>query len=357
MTFIFWNILLVSCNKNVIHYIPQVKDEVLQQRIISFLDEYEKEGFSGSVLVQVGDSVFVEAGYGMSNRSENIENTNATIFDIGSVTKQFTAAAILKLEMNGLIELSDKIVKYIPELNSEKADISVHQLLTHTSGLNESVGNDEEQISKGDFINKVNSVKLKYSPGEKYHYSNVGYSILGILIEKVSNKSYESFLREELFIPAKMMKTGYVIPDWDNETLAVGYRGNKKYGYPIDQNWNEEGPFWHLKANGGILTNVNEMYLWHKALLESDVLDEEAKEMMYSKHTIEFDNTSFYGYGWAIFPTNRGTDLISHNGGNDYFFADVLRFIEEDIVIIIMSNNYNTYAEEMSNQLRRIIFE
>lgn len=349
--------LVISCSKNKIHDIPSNNDGLLQDRLLSFLNECEKEGFSGSVVIQVSDSVLIEKGYGKSNKDANIKNTTTTIFDIGSVTKQFTAAAVLKLEMDGLIDLSEKVGFYIPELNSEKGEISIHQLLTHTSGLKESVGKDEEQIEEDDFIDKVNASNLKYEPGEQYHYSNLGYSLLGILIEKVSNKSFESFLRDELFIPANMNSTGYIIPNWENETLAIGYRKNKTYGSSIDQNWNEEGPSWHLKANGGILTNAHEMYLWHKALLGNDILDEEAKEMMFSKHTIEKDNTSFYGYGWAIFPTDNGTDLITHNGGNDYFFADVLRFVEDDVVIIVLSNDYNIYAEELSAQLRKIIFE
>ena len=347
---------IIGCEKE-IHNIPPDNGQPLQERLLEYLNQCEIEGFSGSVLIQLSDSILIQQGYGKSNRAENIENSINTIFDIGSVTKQFTASAILKLEMDELIDLSNSIGTHVSGLTNEKSALTIHQLLTHTSGLQESVGGDEEQISKNDFIVRVNQTNLKHTPGEKYRYSNIGYSLLGILIEEVSSMTYENYVRENLFLPAGMSNTGYIIPNWDNENLALGYRKKRGYGSPIDQNWNEEGPSWHMKGNGGILTNVNDMYLWHKALLDNTIINEEAKEMMYSKHTNEGDNTSFYGYGWAIFPTNRGTDLITHNGGNDYFFADFLRFINEDVVIIILSNDYNVYAQELSSQLRRIIFE
>lgn len=334
-----------------------IKGNSLGERLTFFLEECEQRGFSGSILIEIEDSTYINTGYGESNRATGTENTEVTVFDIGSVTKQFTGAGVLKLNVNGLIELSDEIGDYLPTLNEEKAKLTIHQLLTHTSGLRLTIGKDEDQISKADFIEKVNSCKLKHQPGEQYLYSNVGYTLLAMLIEEVSGKSYEQYMRDTIFLPANMQQTGYVLPDWSRVEMAIGYRKKKVYGRPDEQNWNSEGPSWHLKGNGGILSTVNDMYLWHQALLGSDILDEDAKALLFGRHTTEGDDTSFYGYGWAIVPTTRGTELITHNGGNNFFFADFLRYEEEDVTIIVLANDYNVYAEELSARLSKLIFE
>ena len=175
----FWSLLISSCGKQ-IHNIPSNQDLPLQTRLLNFLDECEKEGFSGTVLVQMSDSILLREGYGKSNRKQSSANSITTIFDIGSVTKQFTAAAIQKLQMNGMIQISDDIGTYIPELNSEKSALSIHQLLTHTAGLQEAIGEDENQIKERDFLDRINRSNLVHAPGEKYLYSNIGYRLLGI---------------------------------------------------------------------------------------------------------------------------------------------------------------------------------
>ena len=194
-------------------------------------------------------------------------------------------------------------------------------------------------------------------PGEMYEYSNVGYSLLGIIVELVSGQSYEAFLHEHLLKPSGMTKTGYLLPEWKKEDFAQGYRGDRKWGTIRDHRWAKEGPGWHLRANGGILSTVKDMYKWHLALEGSQILSDEAKEAFFTPHVREGEDAeSHYGYGWAIFTTPRNTRLIAHNGGNGIFAADFLRYVDEDVVIITMSNTAGKPAWKVSESVSRIVF-
>jgi len=325
------------------------------------LEEYmihaQKAGFSGSVLVAKDNQILIAQGYGISDKEKEIPFTADTVSSIGSVTKQFTGAGILKLQMMGKLSVKDPITQYFPDVPEDKKGITLHHLLTHTAGFPGAIGPDFDPITREEFIQLAMQTPLKREPGTLYEYSNVGYSLLGIIIELVSGKSYEQFLNQNLFKPAGLTHTGYLIPDWDKENLAHGYRGDNDWGTLLDHPWLEDGPGWHLRGNGGILSTVKDMHQWHKALEGNAVLGEEEKELYYHPHVREGENAdSFYGYGWALFTTPRNTQLIAHNGGNPYFSADFLRYVEEDVVIIALANTNSYRAWKVSEALARIVF-
>ncbi|HZX09762.1 MAG TPA: serine hydrolase domain-containing protein [Acidobacteriota bacterium] len=325
------------------------------------LEEYmihaQKAGFSGSVLVAKDNQILIAKGYGMADKEKEIPFTANTVSTIGSITKQFTGAAILKLQMMGKLSVKDPITKYFSNVPEDKKGITLHHLLTHTAGFPGAIGPDFDPISRDEFIKLAMETPLKREPGTLYEYSNVGYSLLGIIIELISGKSYEQFLNQNLFKPAGLTHTGYLIPDWDKDNLAHGYRGDNDWGTLLDHPWLDDGPGWHLRANGGILSTVKDMYQWHKALEGNAVLGEEEKELYYHPHVQEGEGAdSFYGYGWALFTTPRGTQLIAHNGGNPYFSADFLRYVDEDVVIIALANTNSYRAWKVSEALARIVF-
>ncbi|MFO7615786.1 MAG: serine hydrolase domain-containing protein, partial [Bacteroidales bacterium] len=169
---------------------PEMQDPVIS-KIAGYLEREGENGFSGTVLVKVPGQPVFTAAYGFSNEEQNIRNTSETVYDIGSLTKQFTAAAILKLEMAGSLSVNDKIGRYLPDMQSDKSEITVHQLLTHTSGLPFQIGTDNEVISRTDLIRRVSESTLASRPGESYLFSNVGYNLLGVIIEEVSGMKYE----------------------------------------------------------------------------------------------------------------------------------------------------------------------
>src|SRR5262249_27224274 len=154
------------------------------------------------------------------------------LFSIGSITKQFTAAAILKLQMQGKLSVRDPIAKYLPNVPQDKSAITLHHLLTHSAGLESGFGpGDFEAVTRDEIIKRALASKLRSAPGKQYHYSNAGYSLLGAIVEIVSGGGYEAFLHEHLFKPAGMAQTGYRLPKWSSERLAQGYgRGGQRWG-------------------------------------------------------------------------------------------------------------------------------
>jgi len=333
------------------------KSQNLKTKIEEYMTYAEKAGFSGSILVAKDKKIIIADGYGAANKNENIPFTKNTVSTIGSITKQFTGAAILKLQMMGKINVKDPITKYFKDVPENKRNITLHHLLTHTAGFPGAIGFDFNPINRKEFVKLAMNTKLKREPGKLYEYSNVGYSLLGIIVELVSNISYEEFLHKYLFKPSNMLNTGYRIPDWDKKKLAHGYRGNKDWGTLLDHPWLEDGPGWHLRGNGGILSTVIDMFKWHLALEKNTILDEKSKKLYYKPHVREGKNAeSFYGYGWAIFNTKRNTKLIVHNGGNPYFSADFLRYIDENVVIIVLANTNSYRAWKVSEGLAKIVF-
>ena len=189
---------------------PQPMREIVSgdvaHRVDDFLTRLVPFGFSGAVLVAKDDQIILKKAYGFANRETKQPYTVDMVSCIGSVTKQFTGAAILKLEMMGKLNTSDSIAKYLPNVPADKAGITIHHLMTHTAGFSGDLGGtDEEPISRDDLVAKVLAAPLASKPGERFEYSNEGFSLAGAIVERVSGQSYEAFLRQQLFLPADMM--------------------------------------------------------------------------------------------------------------------------------------------------------
>lgn len=332
----------------------QIKKDVILQ-IQNYLSDMEKVGFYGSVLVGINGKAVITKGFGFSNMDRQIQNSPAAIFDIGSITKQFTAAGILKMEMQNKLSTGDKLSKFFENVPEDKEIITIHDLLRHQSGLISNVGKDYEKIVEEEFLNKVLTSKLQFEPGSGFSYSNVGYSLLAMIIEKVSGQTYEIYLYENLFKPAQMLMTGYTGPDFDTNLIAVGYDSDGRiWGKPTDKEWDITAPYWHLTGNGGILSTTEDLYKWHKALMTDKILSEEAKQKLYHPELrAEETENSYYAYGWDVSRTGRNTVQVWHSGSNRIFYADFLRYIDEDIVFIMLSNkshpNFNGLNRELSN--------
>ncbi|MFW6159520.1 MAG: serine hydrolase domain-containing protein [Acidobacteriota bacterium] len=248
---LFYIILILS-----VTVISCTKTNDLASKLNEYMAQAEKAGFSGSVLTAKENKILLSSGYGMANREKEIPFTADTVSTIGSITKQFTAAGILKLQMMGEINVNDSIAEYFHGVPDDKKEITLHHLLTHMAGFPGAIGPDFDPISRDEFIKLAMKTELKRRPGTLYEYSNVGYSLLGIIIELVSGKSYEEFLNENLFSPVGMPATGYLIPDWNKENLAHGYRGTKEWGTLLNYPWLEDGPGWHLRGNGGLPDSI-----------------------------------------------------------------------------------------------------
>lgn len=339
-------------------------ESVNTDRLSSSLNEYmtacESNGFSGAVLVAKSDSIILNKGYGLANKEKSFANTPKTVFDICSVTKQFTGTAILKLAEDEKLKLTDSLSTYFKDLPFDKQNITIHHLLTHSAGFGHGIGKgDFDHIPEKDYFQQLFDSDLLFSPGEKYEYSNSGYSILGRIIEIVSGKSYESYLSEELFKPAGMAQTGYLLPKWDKDLVANEYLYNViNKGNHISK-YQEDGKIaWPLKANGGINSTQEDMYKWYLALKNNTVLNNRSTEKLTAPHILDYQGEStYYGYGWAIFQSDRGTKIIAHNGFNGVSYYEFIWFPEEDAVILFSTNSSTREASRIPFELEKMLFD
>jgi len=312
-------------------------------------------GFQGNALVVRGNLVLLRKGYGAADRERDVPYSPETVFSIGSITKQFTAAAILKLEMQGQLRVEDPIARYLPGVPADKQSITVHHLLTHTAGLDSDFAGDYDPVGRDEYVRRVLAAPLRGRPGEAYFYANSGYSLLGAIVEIVSGTGYENYLREHLFLPAGMKDTGYRLAAWEPRRLAVGYGPEGRWGRITERPWAEDGPYWALRANGGIHSTLDDLLRWDRALRGDAILSPAAKDKMYARHVAEGPGSgSFYGYGWSIQDAPGAGLLVAHNGGNRIFYADFLRFLDRDLVVIVSTNDAAVRGGRAAEALARI---
>lgn len=325
--------------------------------VAEYLARLEERGFAGTVLVVQGDERSVEAGLGLADREKQTPWTTRTHSTIGSISKQFTGAAILKLAEEGELSVDDPLSLFFEECPEDKSEITLHHLLTHSSGVQGLEKRDDEWVSRDELLSAVLGLPLQFEPGERYEYSNAGYSILAAVIEDASGMDYEKFLREELLLPAGMKETGYLLPDYAKERLAVGYRGAERWGTMLEDMYFEDGPSWVLRGNGGIYSTAEDMLLWMRALSSGEVLSEDSMQELWGRHVDKTNGArrSFYGYGWALFNSPDGRPLVSHNGNDagPCFFNDLMWLPEQETFLFLQTNTYQQNTEAVLGRIVR----
>ena len=343
----------------------QSTNKELFNRINTYLESSVTNGFSGVVLVSKKGEIILSKGYGWADRKNKIPNSPSTVFNIGSVTKQFTASAVLKLVEQGRIETSDKIGSYFNQAPVDKRDISIHQLLTHTSGISNKTGGFRyNEASKEQFLTEFFESELQSKPGTKYQYANANYIILTAIIESVSGQTYSSFLNDYLFVPSQMKSTGYKSINFNTERIAHGYYYNRN-----EEKWEDWGttqqhlPYnnkhWYSIGKGDIHSTIEDLYKWHVSLNNNNVLSSKTRETQETAYVAENDQlTSYYGYGWAISKSSRDTKIVAHNGSNGLYFADFVRFIDDDVVVIYITNAFlGRESENVAREIGKMIFD
>lgn len=302
----------------------------LGKRLDHYLTRITPYGFSGTLLVAKNGTIVLNKGYGLANRAEGIHNSSGTIFCAGSITKQFTAAAIMTLEMQGKLKTNEAMSTYLDGVPPDKFDITLQHLLTHTSGLVPDVGGDYDMVERDQTVRRILKLPLEFAPGERFAYSNVNYTLLAAIIENVSGQSYEAYLHDHLFKPAGMMWTGYRMPMWIERVVAHWYVGDKDNTNSLQRPF----PYWNLIGNGGILTTTDDMYRWHAALLGETILSSSAKKKLFTP----FLNN--YAFGWDVLHTDQGR-VIQHNGGSQLGNnAEIRRYIDSNVVTILFCNQF-----------------
>ncbi len=322
-----------------------------------YLRRLEAFGFSGSVLVASHGQVLLNKGYGWADQDAGTPYTAGTLFDIASVSKQFTAAALLKLEQQGKLHVEDPLSRFFPAAPPDKAAITLHQVLTHTAGFVDVLGAEYEPLGRDEMVRRLFATRLLGAPGKRFRYSNAGYSLLAAVVEIASGQPLGDFMRQQLFLPAGMRHTGFRLPARDRWTLAHGYGLDGPWGTPLDHRWAPDGPYWNLRGNGGVLSTTGDLYLWHLALAGNTVLPADERRKILTPYVREGPNTpSRYGYGWSMIHGPTGSRLASHTGGNGVFETDVRRYIDDQVVLVASSNKADFSAVSMGPHLESRYF-
>ncbi|MCK4921575.1 MAG: beta-lactamase family protein, partial [Bacteroidales bacterium] len=271
-------------------------------------------------------------------------------FRIGSLTKGFTAVAILQLEEKGLLSVDDKLQKYISDYPRGN-EITLKNLLTHTSGIPNHTEfedfNNERRVFKYNIVETISSFKsrpLEFNPGEKFNYSNSNYILLGFVIEQVSKLSYAEYIKQNIFEPLKMNNSGFENPERILKNFAQGYCFNN--------NEIEKAKFRDMSnahASGALYSTIEDLYIWDRALYSEELLCNESKEIMFT----EFKDN--YGFGWGIVNVFNHK-MIAHSGEIDGFTSNISRFIDDDISIIILSNFEHAPISRINKDLIAIVF-
>jgi CubicO group peptidase (beta-lactamase class C family) len=332
---------LTGCGAGGADTAGSAKRDPVDPHVERFLERTLPDGASGTLAAARDDQLLHCRGFGMADREAGVPASCDTAYDLMSMTKQFTAAAILKLEMMGKLDVSDPIRKYIEPVPADKRGITLHQLLTHTSGLVDALGGDYDPLTREEMLADALDSKLRSPPGAEYHYSNVGYSVLAAIVEKVSGVGYEEFLNRHLFAPAGMRHTGYVLPRWKRARVAVEYDAQgEPQGRPFEHPWADDGPYWNLRGNGGMLSTARDMFRWHVALEGNEILDQRARRKLFKPYVLEEPGgDTYYGYGWVILRTENGK-AAWHNGGNGWSYGEVLRLLRTGAMVFWVTNQY-----------------
>lgn len=322
-----------------------------RDKLESLLDTYAAYGeFSGAILVEQGSELAFKKAYGFSNIEWEIPNTVSTKFRIGSITKQFTAMLIMILAEEGSIQLHAPISTYLADYPIANADrITIHHLLTHTSGTPNSYDSPKPKVDKPDMVIPDNyrpidlvlnysSLPLDFAPGERFSYSNSGYVTLGYIIETVTGQKLEEALQEKILKPLDMNDTGIEKHRHLTMNRAAGYF--KSWGQSYNANYVDMSSVY---SAGAMYSTVEDLNRWHRALLTDKLVSFESLELISTPYAVDSDYHGHYGYGWSMTDKQIGDSqervpILFHDGVIDGFCAFSIRMPGDSSSIILLSN-------------------
>ena len=328
----------------------------LENKLDELLAAWAKvNGFSGTVLLaSKGEPLFAK-GIGYANIEWQIPNTTTTKFRIGSVTKQFTSMLVMQLREQGTIRIEDSVCVYVAPCPEAWKPVTVHHLLTHTSGIPTYTGiaswRQTNMVPKtiDQMVAIFRDLPLQWVPGERYAYNNSGYFLLGVVIEKASGKKYEQALQDMILTPLGLTDTGY---DWSKTILprrASGYSGRGSAivnASPVDM----QQPY----AAGAMYSTVGDLLKWDQALYTEKLLPTAAKQIMWTP----FKNG--YAYGWSIGDPAAalfgGHRRVTHSGGINGFSCVIVRLPGPNVTVIVLGNNDSVSASNIGRDIGAIYY-
>lgn len=315
----------------------------------TYLTDQGRAGFSGVILVARGGEV-LERAYGLADRELDVANRTHTKFRIGSLTKQFTAGAMLLLEQDGKLRLDDPLCKYFTPCPDPWRPIRLEQMLDHSSGIPDFVrlpGMRErftQRMTPEQITGLVAAQPLSFAPGSDARYGNSGFLLSAFIIQKVSGQSYADFLSDRLYRPLGMTESGYA----EDAPIIPG----RARGYVIRDGHFENAPFIDMSipiGAGSQYSTAGDLYRWDRALREPGLFTSESLGKMFRQRRGGF------GLGWEVASEN-GRKVIEHNGDINGFGAFIARYPDDDAVIIILTNTEGTKVRTMKDDIAALLF-
>ncbi len=306
--------------------------DTISKKLDALMDAYYKVNkFNGSVLIARKGKILLEKGYGFKNFRDSTLNGPNTIYQIASVTKQFTSTVVQKLVELKKLALTDKLSKFYPGLLHGDS-ITIENLLTHTSGIidhyNDSSSTPATGIEEEKLLTAIKKYGLDFSPGTNWHYSNSGYQLLGYIIQRVSNLSYYEAVRKYIFIPLKMDNSAFDFIHLTSKDKATGYWSiPESAAVEVATLIDSSAPF----AAGAIYSTVEDLYKWHEGLQTYKIISKASLDKAYTPYK------NNYGYGWMI-DSLFGKCIIHHSGDIWGFKSDISRITKDDACIILLNN-------------------
>ncbi|HEY6642414.1 serine hydrolase domain-containing protein [Povalibacter sp.] len=310
-----------------------------QQQIDELMSAYDGEVPGASVLVLHNGSAVVHRGYGFADLEKRTLAAPDTNYRLASVTKQFTAASILLLMQDGQLQLDDPISRWFPDLPSATKAITVRHLLSHLSGLI-----DYEEVIPADMTQQLHDADILkilegqdrtyFAPGTSYRYSNGGYALLALIVERASGKSFAAFLRARIFQPLRMSNT----VAHQEGVSAVPHRA---YGYTFENGrWGrtDQSQTSAVLGDGGIYSSIDDLARWDAALYDERLLSDESRELAFTPVTRTEDPRIEYGMGWRITPEEVGGTTLWHSGETRGFRNVIVRYPQQRLTVIVLTN-------------------
>lgn len=317
-------------------------------------DQFKPDGTGCSALVAKEGQVIYRKAFGLADLELNVPMRPEMVFRIGSVTKQFTAIAILQLMEQGKLSLQDEITKYIPDYPMHGHSITIEHLLTHTSGIKSytNVPMFREMIRTDmkpeEIIEKNKALPMEFAPGTRWNYNNTGYIMLGYIIEKVSGKTYAEYLQENFFTPLGMSSSYY-----GDDTKIIK---NRAAGYQPGEGGTVNADYLSMTlpyAAGSIMSTVDDLYRWNLALHSYKLVKKETLDMAHTSYKLADGKSVGYGYGWSLSEL-QGSRSIEHGGGINGYLSYAIYLPEEDVFVALLSNNNGQAPEFASLRLAAI---
>ena len=323
------------------------------------------EGFSGAAVIEIDGEVVLAGGYGWADREARRPFTIDTIAQIGSITKPFTAAAIADLVRRGLLDLDQPAGRYLPGASQPGASATLRQLLSHRSSMREYCGDDFERRSATELTSTCMALPLdrQLSVEDGAAYSNIGYSVLGAIVERLSGETLEHYVATKLLAPAGIREDGYGLARNQQSQLAAGY-DNGARNEPISERIAPmHGDYWNLKGNGGMQLSARAMYRWHQALSCRASMDGALRQLILHPIVepagdLEAGGGTLvsYGYGWAFRTTPNGTPFkLAHSGSDGVFLSVYIWRPYDRVFLYVVSNIGEEAARPTTVTLRRLL--